>query len=43
MKDQDGNLTGHLVGLFYRTIQLMDNGVRPVWVFDGKAPIEKGG
>ena len=43
MKDQDGNLTGHLVGLFYRTIQLMDHGVRLVWVFDGKAPLEKGG
>ena len=41
MKDQEGNLTGHLVGLFYRTINLMEHGVRPVWVFDGKAPDEK--
>ena len=38
LKDADGNLTGHLVGLFHRTVQFMENGVKPVWVFDGKAP-----
>ena len=38
LKDSDGNLTGHLVGLFHRTVQFMENGVKPVWVFDGKAP-----
>ena len=38
LKDADGNLTGHLVGLFQRTIQLMENGIKPIWVFDGKAP-----
>lgn len=38
MRDADGNLTGHLVGLFHRTIQFMENGVKPVWVFDGKPP-----
>lgn len=38
LKDADGNLTGHLVGLFHRTVQFMENGIKPVWVFDGKAP-----
>jgi flap endonuclease-1 len=38
LKDKDGNLTGHLVGLFHRTIQFMENGVKPIWVFDGKPP-----
>ena len=38
MRDSEGNLTGHLVGLFHRTIQFMENGVKPVWVFDGKPP-----
>jgi len=38
LKDEDGNLTGHLVGLYYRTIQFMENGVKPIWVFDGKPP-----
>lgn len=43
LKDADGNLTGHLVGLFHRTVQFMENGVKPVWVFDGKAPDMKAG
>ena len=38
LKDTNGNLTGHLVGLFHRTVQFMENGVKPIWVFDGKAP-----
>ena len=38
MRDPEGNLTGHLVGLFNRTIQFMENGVKPIWVFDGKPP-----
>lgn len=38
LKDKDGNLTGHLVGLFHRTIQFMEAGVKPIWVFDGKPP-----
>ena len=38
LKDKDGNLTGHLMGIFNRSIQLMENGIRPVWVFDGKPP-----
>lgn len=41
MRDEEGNLTGHLVGLFYKTIMLYECGVRPIWVFDGKAPREK--
>lgn len=33
----------HLVGLLNRTIQFMDNGIKPIWVFDGKAPTLKNG
>ena len=43
LKDADGNLTGHLVGLFHRTVQFMENGIKPVWVFDGKPPDLKAG
>ena len=43
LRDEDGNLTGHLVGLFHRTIQFMESGVKPVWVFDGKPPEMKSG
>ena len=38
LRDSEGNLTAHLVGLFQRTIQFMENGVKPIWVFDGKPP-----
>ena len=38
LRDEEGNLTGHLVGLFHRTIQFMENGIKPIWVFDGKPP-----
>lgn len=38
LRDSEGNLTGHLVGLFHRTIQFMEHGVKPIWVFDGKPP-----
>lgn len=38
LRDEEGNLTGHLVGIFHRTIQFMENGVKPIWVFDGKPP-----
>lgn len=31
------------MGLFYRTIRMIDNGIKPVYVFDGKPPDMKGG
>jgi hypothetical protein len=33
----------HLMGMFYRTIRMVDNGIRPVYVFDGKPPDMKSG
>ena len=39
----DGEPTSHLMGTFYRTIRLMENGIKPVYVFDGKPPDLKGG
>lgn len=33
----------HLVGLFYRTIRMLEHGVKPVYVFDGKPPTLKRG
>lgn len=33
--------TSHLVGIFYRTIKMVENGIRPIYIFDGKAPFEK--
>jgi hypothetical protein len=28
----------HLIGMFYRTARLMENGLKPCYVFDGKPP-----
>ncbi|KAF7273667.1 flap structure-specific endonuclease 1 [Rhynchophorus ferrugineus] len=39
----DGETTSHLVGTFYRTIRLLEHGIKPVYVFDGKPPELKSG
>lgn len=41
LRDKDGNLTGHLIGLLNRTLSLLEHGVKPIWVFDGKPPVLK--
>jgi flap endonuclease-1 len=42
LMDFKGNITAHISGLFYRTCKLLENGIRPVYVFDGKPNILKG-
>lgn len=41
LMDSKGNITSHLQGLFARTANLMQKGIKPCYVFDGKPPIEK--
>ena len=41
LMDSKGNVTSHLTGLFYRTVNLLEADIKPVFVFDGKAPLEK--
>ncbi|EHP69311.1 flap structure-specific endonuclease [Metallosphaera yellowstonensis MK1] len=36
--DRKGRVTSHLNGVFYRTVNLIEEGVIPVYVFDGKPP-----
>jgi flap endonuclease-1 len=38
LKDSQGNVTSHISGLFYRNMNLILEGVKLVYVFDGKAP-----
>lgn len=39
MTDSSGNITSHLIGLFYRTLKLRrDFSLKPVYVFDGEMP-----
>merc|ERR1712228_80453 len=33
--------TSHIIGFFYRTIRMMENGVKPIYIFDGKPPAFK--
>ncbi|RLN14792.1 hypothetical protein BBI17_002016 [Phytophthora kernoviae] len=41
--DANGEVTSHLQGMFSRTIRMMENGLKPVYVFDGKPPTMKSG
>lgn len=41
LKDSEGRVTSHLTGLFYRTINLLEIGIRPVFIFDGEPPAFK--
>jgi len=36
LMDSKGRITSHLTGLFYRTINLLELEIKPVFVFDGK-------
>lgn len=38
LMDKEGNITSHLTGLFYRNINLLEEGIKLVYVFDGKPP-----
>ena len=36
LKDYNGNVTSHLSGLFYRTLNFLEHNIKPIYVFDGK-------
>ena len=38
LMDKNGNITSHLSGLFYRNINLLQEEIKPVYVFDGIPP-----
>jgi flap endonuclease-1 len=41
LKDRSGKITSHLSGLFYRTVNLVEMGVKVAYVFDGAPPTLK--
>jgi flap endonuclease-1 len=43
LTNADGETTSHIQGMFNRTIRMMSEGIRPVFVFDGKPPSLKSG
>lgn len=38
LMDSKGLITSHLSGLFYRTVNFLEKGIKPVYVFDGTPP-----
>ncbi|KAK3409316.1 hypothetical protein EUGRSUZ_J01445 [Eucalyptus grandis] len=38
LTNEAGEVTSHLQGMFYRTIRLLEAGIKPAYVFDGKPP-----
>ena len=38
LTDSQGRVTSHMTGLFYRNINFLSLGIKPVYVFDGKPP-----
>jgi len=38
LRDSKGMTTSHLSGLFYRTSNLIESGIKPIFVFDGEPP-----
>jgi len=43
LMSETGETTSHLMGLFYRTMRMVDNGIKPLYVFDGAPPKLKSG
>ncbi|KAF7190900.1 Flap endonuclease 1 [Pseudocercospora fuligena] len=43
LMNESGETTSHLMGMFYRTLRIVDNGIKPVYVFDGAPPKLKSG
>ncbi|HDP96822.1 MAG TPA: flap endonuclease-1 [Euryarchaeota archaeon] len=41
LRNRDGEVTSHLSGLFYRCINFIEAGMKPVFVFDGEPPALK--
>jgi flap endonuclease-1 len=41
LKDSTGKVTSHLSGLLYRTSNLVELGIKPIYVFDGAPPVLK--
>ncbi|MGL4669074.1 MAG: flap endonuclease-1 [Methanobacteriaceae archaeon] len=37
LMDDNGNVTSHLSGILYRTSNIVEKGIKPIYVFDGKS------
>eukprot|EP00922_Rhytidocystis_sp_ex-Travisia-forbesii_P063415 GHVS01094352.1.p1 GENE.GHVS01094352.1~~GHVS01094352.1.p1 ORF type:complete len:450 (+),score=74.81 GHVS01094352.1:141-1490(+) len=43
LTNEEGETTSHISGFLARAVRLLEHGIKPVYVFDGKPPTLKGG
>ena len=43
LTNEAGEVTSHLQGLWHRTLKMIESGIKPVYVFEGKPPTLKSG
>ena len=43
LMNEAGEVTSHILGMWYRTLKFLESGIRPAYVFDGKPPVLKSG
>lgn len=43
LTNSKGDVTSHVQGMFNRTIRMLEAGIKPCYIFDGKPPTMKGG
>ena len=43
LTNEAGEVTSHLQGMLNRTCRMLEAGIKPIYVFDGKPPVMKGG
>lgn len=41
LRNKDGKVVSHIQGLYYKTNQYLSFGITPIFIFDGKPPVEK--
>ena len=41
LRNSQGEIVSHIVGIFQKTIQYLSVGIQPLYIFDGKPPEEK--
>ena len=41
IRNKDGVVVSHIIGLFNRTVQYLSVGIQPIYILDGKPPVEK--
>lgn len=41
LTNSKGNITSHISGIFYKTVNYLTLGIEPIYVFDGKPPEDK--